>query len=122
VYTEFCQVPAKKVAVCGAAGWFKDFNDPQSMLDPTFKGSNITEQSNNNLPQLDVPEIDEAMNKAALLTGDERYKAWGEIDRMITEQAAAVPFLWDKTTIIWSKDVQGAVNGYYTTLDFNSRR
>jgi peptide/nickel transport system substrate-binding protein len=119
VYTEWCQVPAKKVAVCGSAGWFKDFNDPQSMLDPTFKGSNITEQSNNNLPQLDVPEIDEAMNKAALLTGDERYKAWGDIDRMITEQAAAVPFLWDKTTIIWSKDVQGAVNGYYTTLDFN---
>jgi peptide/nickel transport system substrate-binding protein len=118
VYTEFCQIPAKKVAICGAAGWFKDFNDPQSMLDPTFKGKNITEQGNNNLPQLNVPEIDAAMDKAALLTGDERYKAWGEIDRMITEQAPAVPFLWDKTTIIWSKDVQGAVNGYYTALDF----
>jgi peptide/nickel transport system substrate-binding protein len=118
VYTEYCQVPAKKVAVCGAAGWFKDFNDPQSMLDPTFKGKNITEQGNNNLPQLNVPEIDKAMDEAALLTGDERYKAWGEIDKMITEQAAAVPFLWDKTTIIWSKDVQGAVNGYYTALDF----
>ena len=40
VYTEWCQQPAKKVAVCGTAGWFKDFNDPQSMLEPTFKGSN----------------------------------------------------------------------------------
>jgi len=119
VYTEWCQVPAKKVAVCGAAGWFKDFNDPQSMLDPTFKGANITKQGNNNLPQLNVPEIDKAMNEAALLTGEERYKAWGEIDKMITEQAPAVPFLWDKTTIIWSKDVQGVVNGYYTSLDIN---
>jgi peptide/nickel transport system substrate-binding protein len=118
VYTEFCQIPAKKVAICGAAGWFKDFNDPQSMLDPTFKGKNITEQGNNNLPQLNVPEIDAAMDKAALLTGDERYKAWGEIDRMITEQAPAVPFVWDKTTIVWSKDVQGEVNEYFTTGDF----
>ena len=119
VYTEWCQVPAKKVAVCGSAGWFKDFNDPQSMLDPTFKGKNITEQGNNNLPQLNVPEIDKAMDEAALLTGEERYKAWGEIDKMITEQAAAVPFLWDKSTMIWSKDVQGAVSGYWTTLDLN---
>ena len=42
VYTEWCQQPAKKVAVCGSAGWFKDYNDPQSMLEPTFKGSNIS--------------------------------------------------------------------------------
>ena len=30
-----------------------------------------------------------------------------------------MPFVWDKTTIIWSKDVAGAVNEYYTTLDFS---
>ena len=57
VYTEWCQQPAKKVAVCGSAGWFKDFNDPQSMLEPTFKGSKISlEGGNNNLAQLDDPE------------------------------------------------------------------
>ena len=118
VYTEYCQVPAKKVAVCGAAGWFKDFNDPQSMLEPTFKGSTISKQGNNNLPQLNVPEIDAAMEKAAVLTGEERYKAWGEIDKMITEQAPAIPFTWDKATSIWSKDVLGAISPYSTQLDF----
>ena len=41
VYNEYCQVPSKKVAICGSAGWFKDFTDPQSMLEPTFKGSAI---------------------------------------------------------------------------------
>ena len=41
VYTEWCQQPAKKVAVCGGAGWVKDYNDPQSMLEPMFKGSNF---------------------------------------------------------------------------------
>jgi peptide/nickel transport system substrate-binding protein len=118
VYTEYCQVPAKKVAICGSAGWFKDFNDPQSMLEPTFKGSTISKQGNNNMPELNVPEIDAAMEKAAVLTGEERYKAWGEIDKMITEQAPAIPFTWDKATSIWSKDVQGAINPYTTQLDF----
>ena len=46
-------------------------------------------------------------------TGDERLKAWADIDKMITEDAPAVPFVWDKTTLIWSKDVNGVGNGYY---------
>jgi peptide/nickel transport system substrate-binding protein len=119
VYTEWCQVPPKKVAICGSAGWFKDFADPQSMLEVTFKGKNIVKTGgNNNLGQLNVPAIDAAMEKAAGLQGAERLKAWAEIDKMITEQAPAVPFSWDKTTIIWSKDVNGVGNGYYDTLDF----
>ena len=88
VYTEWCQQPAKKVAVCGSAGWFKDFNDPQSMLEPTFKGSNYHPAGgNNNLAELNDPKIDKAMDDAALLEGEERFQAWGEIDKMITEQA-----------------------------------
>jgi len=65
VYTEWCQQPAKKVAICGSAGWFKDYNDPQSMLEQTFKGSNIhPEGGNNNLGQLNDPKIDKAMDAA----------------------------------------------------------
>ena len=119
VYTEYCQVPDKKVHVCGGAGWFKDFQDPQSMLEPTFKGKNIApEGGNNNLPQLNVPEIDAAMDKAAVLAGEERIKAYGEIDKMIVEQAPAVPFVWDTQTLIWSKNVVGANNSYNVLLDF----
>ncbi|MBA2349777.1 MAG: hypothetical protein H0V81_15960 [Solirubrobacterales bacterium] len=119
VYTEFCQVPAKKVAVCAGAAWGKDFEDPQSMLEPTFKGANIQPGgNNNNIAQLDDPKINAAMEKAAVLSGQERLDAYGAIDKMIVESAAAVPFVWDKTTIIWSKDVGGQVNPYYLTLDF----
>jgi peptide/nickel transport system substrate-binding protein len=119
VYTEWCQQPKKQVAICGSAGWFKDFTDPQSMLDPTFKGANIFKDGgNNNLAQLDVPAIDRAMDKASSAQGAERLKAWADIDKMITEQAPAIPFSWDKTTIIWSKDVQGVGNPYYDALDF----
>src|SRR5215218_9555803 len=120
VYTEWCQQPAKKVAICGSAGWFKDFNDPQSMLEPTFKGSTISPGGgNNNLAQLDDPKIDKAMDDAALLEGDERYQAWGEIDKMITEHAPAVPFVWDNTNLIHSKNVNGVASEYFTAFDFS---
>lgn len=118
VYTEFCQVPDKKVNMCGAAGWFKDFLDPQSMLEPTFKGSEIRKGAgpNNNLPQLNVPAIDKAMDEAAVLTGEERLKAWAAIDLQIVEQAATVPFIWDKTTLIWGKGVNGVADPYNSLL------
>jgi peptide/nickel transport system substrate-binding protein len=120
VYTEWCQVPPKKVAVCGGSGWFKDFADPQSMLEPTFAGYAIAKtQGNNNLAQLNDPKVDAAMKKAALLDGPERLKAWGEIDKMITNDAPAVPFVWDKTTLIRSKNVNAVANGYYTAWDFS---
>ena len=120
VYSEWCQQPAKKVAICGSAGWFKDFNDPQSMLEPTFRGSAISKEGgNNNMPQLNDPEIDKAMDAAALLEGKERFKAWGEIDKMITAQAPAVPFVWDNTNLIHSKDVNAVPNEYFSAFDFS---
>jgi peptide/nickel transport system substrate-binding protein len=119
MYTDWCQVPPKKVAFCGDAAWFKDFLDPQSMLEVTFKGANIVKTAgNNNLPQLDVPAVDAAMDKATPLQGKERLQGWANVDKLIMEQAAAVPLLWDKTTLIWSKDVQGVANEYTTTVDF----
>jgi len=120
VYTEYCQVPKKQVAICGSAGWFKDFTDPQSMLEVTFKGKNIAPNGgNNNLAQLNDPKVDAAMDKASALQGDARIKAWADIDKQITADAPAVPFDWDKTTIIWSKDVNGVGNPYYDALDYS---
>jgi peptide/nickel transport system substrate-binding protein len=119
MYTEWCQVPPRKVAICGDASWFKDFVDPQSMLEVTFKGSNITKTAgNNNLAQLDDKQVDAAMDKATGAQGDARLAAWGNVDKMITATAAAVPLVWDKTTLIWSKDVNGVANRYYDTIDF----
>src|SRR3954452_17951656 len=118
VYTEWCQQPKKKIAVCGSAGWFKDFNDPQSMLEPTFKGSNFSpDGGNNNLGKLQDPKIDKAMDDAAVLKGKERYQAWGEIDKMITAQAPAVPFIWDNTNLIHAKNVNAVGNAYMNSFD-----
>jgi peptide/nickel transport system substrate-binding protein len=120
MYTKFCQVPKAEVAICPTVGWLKDFNDPQSMLDVTFNGELISQVSNNNFPQLDVPEINEAIDEARLVNDlDERAEAWGEIDRMITEQAPAIVYTWDKQPNIRSADVNGVINKFNATWDLS---
>jgi peptide/nickel transport system substrate-binding protein len=111
MYTKFCSVPKAEVAVCPNVGWVKDFNDPQAMLDPTFNGENIEPTANSNWPQLDVPEINEAMDEAALIGNvDERAQVWGDLDTQVMEQAPAIPYVWDDQGNVRSPNVQGVVN------------
>jgi peptide/nickel transport system substrate-binding protein len=120
LYTKFCGVPSQKVAICPNVGWFKDFSDPQSMLDATFNGKNILQQGNVNWPELDVPAINDAMKAASTVpVGPERNQAWAKINHMIAEQAPAIPWIWDKTASVGSKDVNQVINGYYTTHDLS---
>jgi peptide/nickel transport system substrate-binding protein len=120
LYTKFCGVPKAKVVICPNVGWFKDFNDPESMLQPTFSGDAIKEQGNVNWTQLKVPEIDQAMKEAALIpVGDERNKAWGEINKQIVDQAPGIPYSWDDSFSLVSKDVKGVINVYSTTWDLS---
>jgi peptide/nickel transport system substrate-binding protein len=111
MYNKFCNVPKAKVHVCPNVGWVRDFGDPQTYLEPTFNGNNIIPTNNVNWPQLDVPEINQAMAEASLLIDPaERAEAWAEIDRMVTEQAATVNWLWDKTPNIQSANVSAVVD------------
>jgi peptide/nickel transport system substrate-binding protein len=120
LYTKFCGVPKAKVAICPNVGWFKDFADPQSMLDATFNGNNILQQGNVNWPQLDDQAINSAMKAASVVpVGKERNAAWAKINHQIAEQAPAIPYVWDKTASLISKNVQGVVNGYWTLVDLN---
>ena len=83
-----CGIPSKQPEVCPNVGWFKDFYDPQTMLDPTFKGTSILPENNSNWPNLNNPAINSAMDKASTLTDEAaRAKAWANIDKQIVEQA-----------------------------------
>jgi peptide/nickel transport system substrate-binding protein len=120
LYTKFLGVPKQKVALGPNVGWFKDFSDPQSMLDATFNGKNILQQGNVNWPQLDVPAINDAMKQASTVeVGPERNQAWAKINHMIAEQAPAIPWIWDKTASVGSKNVNQAVSGYFTAHDLS---
>jgi peptide/nickel transport system substrate-binding protein len=123
MYTKFCNVPKAKVAICPNVGWFKDFADPQTSLDPTFNGKNILPTGNSNWTQLDVPEINTAMEKAAELTDPgERAKAWAEIDKQVTEQAPGVAYVWDKEPQVRSANVVGVADEFISqwSLTFSS--
>jgi len=111
MYTKFCSTPSNAPQVCPNVGWLKDFNDGQSMLDPTFNGENVVPENNSNWPQLNVPEVNEAIDKAKLIDDlEERSQAWGDVDTLISEQAPAIPYIWDDQANIQSADVAGVVN------------
>jgi peptide/nickel transport system substrate-binding protein len=123
MYTRFCNVPKADVAICPNVGWLKDFNDPQTILDPTFNGEAIQPVNNSNWPQLNVPKINEAMDRAKLISDPEKLaQAWGEIDTMVTAQAPAVPWIWDYFPAIGSSNVSNVINAFNgnTDLSFTS--
>jgi peptide/nickel transport system substrate-binding protein len=115
-----CGIPSKQPEVCPNVGWFKDFYDPQTMLQNTFSGKAIVPENNSNWPQLNDPKINAAMNKAATLKDvGARAKAWGAIDKQIVATAPGVPFVWDRQPDAESKNVDGVVNDFLSVYDLS---
>jgi peptide/nickel transport system substrate-binding protein len=117
--TKICGQPKVNPNVCVNTGWLKDFNDAETMLELTFKGSEIHPQTNNNYPELKDPKVDAAMNKAAQITDQgQRNKAWADIDQMIMEDAPVAPYVWDKEANARSGDVKGVIMKSNATWDY----
>jgi peptide/nickel transport system substrate-binding protein len=110
MYTRYCNTPSANVAICPNVGWLKDFSDGQTILSPTFNGKNILEQGNSNWSELNEPAINDAMDAAEILPKDERPAAWAEIDKQVTAQAPAIPWIWDKQPLIQSANVNGVAS------------
>lgn len=118
MYTKFCSVPENAPDVCPNVGWLKDFNDGQAMIDVPFNGATVVPENNSNWPQLDEPEVNEAMEAATLIDDlEQRNQAWGEIDTLINEYAPAVPWIWDNQANIASTDVAGVINLFNANWD-----
>ena len=76
-----------------------------------FNGKNILEEGNSNFALLDEPEINKVIDEAEVVNDPaERNKAWGEVDKVITETAAGIPWLWDTQPMLRSADVNGVVS------------
>ena len=58
------------------------------------------------------------MNDAKLLTDPaERADAWAEIDKKITELAPAIDWVWDKTPLIRSENVNAVPSAFLGQWD-----
>ncbi len=116
--SKFCEVPKQNVAICPNWAWGKDFYDSQSLIDPLFNGKNIVQSGNTNLPQLNDPKLNAAMDRAeAIPDAPTRARAWGELDRKITGLAVQIPWIWDNNVNLRSKDVNGVVSKFTGTWD-----
>jgi peptide/nickel transport system substrate-binding protein len=121
MYTKYCQIQKEQPAVCPSVGWLKDFADPETLLDPVFNGKNILPQGNSNFSQLNEEKTNSLMDKAEVVNDPaERNKAWGEVDKAITETAPSVPWLWDTQPMLMSTNVNGVVNQANAAFDLTA--
>jgi peptide/nickel transport system substrate-binding protein len=108
MYEKYCGVPAQQIDVCPNAGWTRDFADPQTVLFVPFYGPAISPSGNPNWGQVDNPQINAAMEHAALVVGEPaRAQAWAKVDEMLVQQAAAAPGVFVSQANIEGKSVAG---------------
>ena len=108
MYSKYCGVPKAEIDACPTAGWIRDFADPLSVLLVPFYGPAITSTNNSNWGQVNDPQINAAMVKAShIINPAARDQAWANVDKMLVDQASAVPEEWDSEAQIESKNVAG---------------
>jgi peptide/nickel transport system substrate-binding protein len=124
MYTRFCGVPKNAPNICPNVGWISDFHEPQADLDANFNGKNILSANNVNWSQLNDPKINALMAKAKVeLNSEKRWAEWGQIDKMITASAAAIPWIWENSPTLYSTRVTHATelwNGGEPDVSFMS--
>jgi peptide/nickel transport system substrate-binding protein len=102
-------VPKNAPNICPNVGWLPDFHEPQAILDVTFNGKRIPPVNNVNWSQLNDPKINKAIAHAeTIIDPKARWAAWGKIDKMVTQSAAAVPWIWENFPTLYSKRVTPA--------------
>ena len=108
MYSKYCGVPKQEIDLCPTVGWIRDFADPLSVLYATFYGPSIVPTNNSNWSQTNDPAVNAAIQKAALVVDPAaRAQAWANVDKMLVDQAAAIPEDFDNQPNIESKNVAG---------------
>jgi len=109
----------RKIDTCMNMGWLPDFFDGLAMLNANFNGDALGTVNQN--PSLqDDPKINAAMNDAAKIADPaERAKAWGNVDKLLVENAVAIPWYWDKQANIVAKNVHGVIAKWNAAWDLS---
>jgi oligopeptide transport system substrate-binding protein len=69
-------------------GWNQDYPDPYDFLDVLLNGNGIHEANNNNLAYFNNADINKQLVAANKLSGDARYKTYGNLDVQISSKYA----------------------------------
>jgi peptide/nickel transport system substrate-binding protein len=113
MYSKFCGYVKAHVNVCPTAGWIEDFPDPYAALFVPFSGQAIVPINNSNWAVLNDPKVNSAINSAAAITDQSRrLAAFAQADKMIVDDAAAVPEVWSSNALVEGSKVHGVLDGW----------
>ena len=100
-------------------GWAADWPDGFGFLSQIVDSRTIRPAGNTNLGTV-IPQVDQMIDRA-LVTTDEgaRNKIWGDVDKMVMDQAAVVPGVWSKGLVYRPPYLTNVfVNNAYGQYDF----
>jgi peptide/nickel transport system substrate-binding protein len=113
MYSKFCGYVKAHINVCPTAGWIEDFPDPYAALFVPFSGEAIVPINNSNWAVLNDPAVNKAMNSAAAITDEaSRLAAFAKVDKMLVEDAPAIPEVWADNALLEGSKVHGVLDGW----------
>lgn len=101
-------------------GWGADFPDGYGFFQQIVDGRAIKERGNQNMGELDDPEINGLLDKGAV-SGDpeERAAIWHRIDRLTMDHAVIVPYLYPRSLLYRHPDARNVlVTGSFGMYDY----
>jgi peptide/nickel transport system substrate-binding protein len=109
-YTKSLRVRAKRDEHhLGAARVCPDVpgNGSRSIIGVLLDGRTITATSNNNYGSYNNPKVNALIDQAYATRDDQARSAlWGQIDRLLMEDAAWAPLVYDREVFFWSSRVK----------------
>jgi peptide/nickel transport system substrate-binding protein len=130
-FSNFAGVPSyvhqNKLGMLSMA-WGADWPTGYGFLDQVVNGAAIKPSGGNNLMELNDPKINKALTDGIANTDDAaRTKAWGDIDKMVLDNASAVPLVYRKNLLLRPKSatnvtVTQAYLGMYDYLLMSSSK
>ena len=111
MYSKFCGYVKAHVNVCPTAGWIEDFPDPYAAMFVPFSGEAIIPINNSNWSVLNDPAVNKAIDSAAAISDrTARYQAFANVDKMIVNDAPAVPEVWSDNALVEGSKVHGVLD------------
>jgi peptide/nickel transport system substrate-binding protein len=113
MYSKFCGYVKAHINVCPTAGWIEDFPDPYAALYVPFSGKTIVPINNVNWAVLNDPKVNDALDKAAgIADTQQRLAAFAQADKMIVDDAPAIPEIWANNPLVKGSNVHGVLDAW----------
>jgi ABC-type transport system substrate-binding protein len=93
----------------GAARWCPDYpgNGSRSFIGVLLDGRKITPTANNNYGNYNNPKVNAMIDRAYATRDDAARNAiWGQIDRLVMQDAAWAPLVYDREAFFWAARVR----------------